>query len=776
MAPGLPCRWGFRSAITARCRSVRQEREVRFARPSRCSRGLCSATLEVMTRRTWPLGLVLAALALLAAGWWLLGTWVEAPTLAVPGGGGRDVLGGEPAPRAMVRPRSSGSRVTGVVLLEGRPVEGARVTLRGGATLIVTSDGEGRFRFEDVPSAPAWVSAAFGAMASEPHELAPRRPLDEVVLVLVPTVRIEGVVVDLRTRAPVPDASVTTAETTSRTDASGRFLMTSARGPAWLEVSAPGYLPRSDWVALERANRGGHLEVVLTPACRLVGRVTEAGAPVGGATVWVEQLAGANQGARSAAVVSGQDGAFELLGPSGLLRLWGVTPRGARLAGPLLRLAVGEAREGLELAAEATSGVEGVLRLDEQPLVGAQLTALDAATEAVAAVATSGPGGRFFFPPVATGRYVVQVRHGALVALAGPFEQRGDGQPWMVAVSAGASLEGRVEPAGPGVRVRWRSGAWPGPVAETVTDGAGRFRFEGLPAEPVALEAEGPGGTAAARVTPGEEVVLRLGRGSVVVRLQDDLGRPVTDGVLLVRGVETGATQRRLVLAPDGVTKLELARGPWDITLEASGRGRSGTARVEIGDAPLEVLLSLEVAVAVRGAVRDAENGLPLSGAQIDAFSGGAANPFRISVATDARGEFVLPPTPRSAQLVARHPQYRSATRQAGEGERWDVALARAPHEVPAAPAFQFEGVGMVLDNRSGSVLVASVNEGGPAERAGVQKGDEILAVEGAPVAGMPIEQVVGVIRGPAGTPVRLQLRRSGQSFVVTVRRRLLTL
>jgi C-terminal processing protease CtpA/Prc len=57
-----------------------------------------------------------------------------------------------------------------------------------------------------------------------------------------------------------------------------------------------------------------------------------------------------------------------------------------------------------------------------------------------------------------------------------------------------------------------------------------------------------------------------------------------------------------------------------------------------------------------------------------------------------------------------------------------------------------------------------------------VQAGDVILAVGGVPTAGQPLDAVVGRIRGPAGTPVVISFQRGGQSFELTMRRKLLNL
>ena len=49
---------------------------------------------------------------------------------------------------------------------------------------------------------------------------------------------------------------------------------------------------------------------------------------------------------------------------------------------------------------------------------------------------------------------------------------------------------------------------------------------------------------------------------------------------------------------------------------------------------------------------------------------------------------------------------------------------------------------------------------------AGVEVGDELVAVDGTPVAGLPIGDVVGLLRGEVGTSRRLVLRRAGGDLV----------
>lgn len=88
----------------------------------------------------------------------------------------------------------------------------------------------------------------------------------------------------------------------------------------------------------------------------------------------------------------------------------------------------------------------------------------------------------------------------------------------------------------------------------------------------------------------------------------------------------------------------------------------------------------------------------------------------------------------------------------------------------------EFVGVGIVIEERSGQVVVNEVIEDSPASEAGLRGGDVILAVDEVPVAGKPLDQVSQMIRGAEGTSVVLTIRRAGQEAPLTftiARRRL---
>jgi len=83
-----------------------------------------------------------------------------------------------------------------------------------------------------------------------------------------------------------------------------------------------------------------------------------------------------------------------------------------------------------------------------------------------------------------------------------------------------------------------------------------------------------------------------------------------------------------------------------------------------------------------------------------------------------------------------------------------------------------FVGVGAVLDQRDEGIFIVRVLRDSPAERAGLRAGDEIVGVDGEPLAGLTIDQVVSRVRGPEGTDVTLDLRSpNGSSRELTITR-----
>jgi carboxyl-terminal processing protease len=73
-----------------------------------------------------------------------------------------------------------------------------------------------------------------------------------------------------------------------------------------------------------------------------------------------------------------------------------------------------------------------------------------------------------------------------------------------------------------------------------------------------------------------------------------------------------------------------------------------------------------------------------------------------------------------------------------------------------------FEGVGMEIGMRDGTLTVVAPLEGTPSKKAGVHAGDKILKIDDVVAVTMDADEAVKLIRGKAGTKVVLTLLREG--------------
>ena len=72
----------------------------------------------------------------------------------------------------------------------------------------------------------------------------------------------------------------------------------------------------------------------------------------------------------------------------------------------------------------------------------------------------------------------------------------------------------------------------------------------------------------------------------------------------------------------------------------------------------------------------------------------------------------------------------------------------------------KYVGIGVRIDvAKDGLPLIIGVFAGSPAEKAGLVAGDEIVAVDGKAAAGHTIDEVVGWVRGEAGSTVKVTVR-----------------
>ena len=75
----------------------------------------------------------------------------------------------------------------------------------------------------------------------------------------------------------------------------------------------------------------------------------------------------------------------------------------------------------------------------------------------------------------------------------------------------------------------------------------------------------------------------------------------------------------------------------------------------------------------------------------------------------------------------------------------------------------EYGGLGIEITLRNDRITVVSPYEDTPAGRAGIQPGDQIIAVDGQSIVGWSTDQAVDLMRGPVGEPLTITIAREGE-------------
>lgn len=82
----------------------------------------------------------------------------------------------------------------------------------------------------------------------------------------------------------------------------------------------------------------------------------------------------------------------------------------------------------------------------------------------------------------------------------------------------------------------------------------------------------------------------------------------------------------------------------------------------------------------------------------------------------------------------------------------------------------EYGGLGIYMASRDGRTIVIAPIEDTPADRAGIKPLDEIIKVDEKNVMGMESDEVVKMLRSPAGKPVTIQIRRKNVDKLIPVK------
>jgi len=73
-----------------------------------------------------------------------------------------------------------------------------------------------------------------------------------------------------------------------------------------------------------------------------------------------------------------------------------------------------------------------------------------------------------------------------------------------------------------------------------------------------------------------------------------------------------------------------------------------------------------------------------------------------------------------------------------------------------------YGGIGMLIEDQNGSIMISKVYPNTPAEEAGIREGDRIIGIDTAATAGWKVGQVSDRLKGPPGTTVKARFGRPG--------------
>lgn len=107
-------------------------------------------------------------------------------------------------------------------------------------------------------------------------------------------------------------------------------------------------------------------------------------------------------------------------------------------------------------------------------------------------------------------------------------------------------------------------------------------------------------------------------------------------------------------------------------------------------------------------------------------------------------------------------------------GDRWSYYIAADEYsDYMDQAANSYVGIGItiqVMEDNSG-FLVTKVNEGGPADQAGMLPGDLMIAVDGTDVRGWVISDASALVKGEENTTVDITVDRAGEQILLTITR-----
>lgn len=702
-----------------------------------------------------------------------------------------------------------------------RPVPEAEVwtlvvgEFSGGGGRTIRADAEGRFSFDDLTAGYRRVGARRGALVGfSPPVAAVATDAVEVEVQVSPARTVEGRVVDAAgAGAPGVSVSLTAPEPpyerrSDGTDADGRFEIQAVL-PARYRVAAESG-PRGRGVLktvdVTRVDVRG-LTLKLGAAATVAGTVSRPdGKPAAGAIV---RLTGSGRrGPGSKPVIAGADGTFRIVGAGP--EKYAVVADGGD--GGIAREEIGLLVEGEEktvaLRLAAGGSIRGTTKFQDGSPARAIAIAVTGQGEGLPYRATiSDEAGAFSAGGLAPGTYTVWGRRKApphnistsrpspdlrIVTIMGAetndteitlksggkaiggVVQMPDGKP-----AAGVTVIA-AKPDGPPRRAP--STFWETDFVTTHQDGA--FVIDDIEDGTLRLWAVRPGfpDVAVDDIAAGrKDVKITLRPGGVLAGVVSEKdGQPTRDFVLaLMPGMKVGENDRDRRMRADAARHIRihdpeggweigaLQPGPYEVKVStAAGGVASRLVTLSEGEQNRAVDLTVEPGIVVRGKVVELETGAPLAEATAT-LRGGARS---IEATAGADGSFeVVGFSPGDVLNID--------VRPTADTHISEFTELQIPPAIPVVDAGVFRlmrgqrrsrmsgeagTIGLRSKVSGGRFEVSEVQAGSAAEKAGLEAGDVVVAVDGKDVRGIGQGAIRFLMSGKPGTRVTLGVQSTG--------------
>jgi hypothetical protein len=264
----------------------------------------------------------------------------------------------------------------------------------------------------------------------------------------------------------------------------------------------------------------------------------------------------------------------------------------------------------------------------------------------------------------------------------------------------------------------------------------------------------------------------------------DPTGAPVAMFRLLVRrrlGLARSIATTESLVDPQGRFSVRVLDGDYDVV--AAARGFAQTS-IQATAGATDLRIALGRGAILRGQVRASDGHAPIAGAsvacefQAGGFRGDGALPSEPVTTTRADGTFELADIPSGALAVRVRADGFHARIEAGMTARdgavlGPIAVELGRVEPDDVSHTEMAGIGVSVIADGDALQVFRIIPFGGAFDAGVEYGDRIIAIDGAPVVAMGIDGALARLRGVLGTTVALTLRRSGGDVQIVIERRL---